>query len=162
VGEVLTAEAQRATAQEFVEGLIAELGITATVTSRMVDAETAQVAVDGEGLGILVGPGGATLAALQDVTRTFVQGRTNGQSERILVDVAGYRAKRADALQRFARQVADEVIATGEERALEPMTPPDRKVVHDAINGIEGVITRSAGEEPDRFIVIVPASVSGA
>ena len=58
---------------------------------------------------------------------------------------------------KFSREIADEVIETGSERALEPMSPADRKVVHDAVNEIEGVATRSEGEDPSRYIVIAPA-----
>jgi spoIIIJ-associated protein len=62
------------------------------------------------------------------------------------------------ALQRFTRQVADEVLASGSERTLEPMSPADRKVVHDAVNDIEGLVTRSEGEDAARHVVIAPAS----
>ena len=156
MGEVLSLQEQSDAAREFVEGLVAELGLIASVTAELVDDETARIAVDGEGLGPLVGPGGATLAALQEVTRTYVQRQTGGQSDRILVDVAGYRATRIVALQRFTRQVAEEVLSTGTERALEPMSPPDRKVVHDTVNDIAGVTTRSEGEDPRRHIIITP------
>ena len=118
--------------------------------------------VGGEELGLLIGPGGATLSALQEVTRTVVQRHTGGHSDRIIVDVAGYRAKRAEALAKFAPKVADEVITAGEERALEPMSPPDRKVVHDTVNEIEVVATRSEGEEPRRYVVISPTATAAA
>jgi spoIIIJ-associated protein len=156
VGETMSLEEQGASAREFVAGLVDELGLRADVTTRIVDEDTAEVAVDGDELGILIGPGGATLAALQELARTFVQKSTAGHSSRIMVDVAGYRAKRAAALQRFSRQVAEEVLASGSERGLEPMSASDRKVVHDTINEIEGLSTRSEGEEPRRHIVIVP------
>lgn len=155
-----TLEEQGESARQFVAGLVREFGIDAAVTSRPVDEDTVQVAVDGDGLGILVGPGGATLAALQELTRTYVQRQTGGHSERILVDVAGYRARRVEALERFTRQITDEVIASGSERALEPMSAADRKVVHDTVNEIDGVSTRSEGEDPHRFIVISPAGGS--
>ncbi len=158
VGETLTLEEQGDSAREFVAGLIDELGLSVEVSSRIVDEETAEVVVEGRELGVLVGPGGATLAALQELARTFVQKRTGGQSSRIVVDVAGYRAKRTAALQRFAQQVAEEVTAAGTERALEPMTAADRKVVHDTVNEIDGLSTRSEGEEPRRYIVISPRS----
>ncbi len=154
VGETMTLEEQGESAREFIAGLIDELGLQADVSTRVVDEETAEVVVEGQELGVLVGPGGATLAALQELARTFVQKRTGGQSSRINVDVAGYRAKRTAALQRFAKQVADEVSASGSDRALEPMSAADRKVVHDTINEIEGLSTRSEGEEPRRYIVI--------
>ncbi|MHB8328639.1 MAG: RNA-binding cell elongation regulator Jag/EloR [Acidimicrobiales bacterium] len=156
VGEVLSLEEQGESAREFIEGLVRELGLRADVSMTVLDEDTAQVAIDGAELGILIGPGGVTLGALQDLARTVVQRRTGGQSERILVDVAGYRAKRAEALQRFTKQIADEVLSSGTEQALEPMSASDRKVVHDAVNEIDGVATRSEGEDPRRHIVISP------
>ena len=150
----MSLEEQGQAAQTFVEGLLREMGIDAAVSMRLVDDTTAEVAVDGEGLGLLVGPRGATLGALQEITRTVVQKHTGGHSERILVDVAGYRARRAEALQRFTRQVAEEVISSGADRALEPMSAADRKVIHDTVNEIDGVVTRSEGEEPRRYIVL--------
>lgn len=161
VGDTLSLEEQGESAREFVEGLVRELGLDAAVSSRVVDEETAEVAVDGESLGLLVGPGGATLQALQEITRTYVQRRTGGHSDRIMVDVAGYRARRAEALQRFTRQIVEEVLASRQERALEPMAASDRKVVHDTVNAIEGVATRSEGEDPRRYIVISPVGEPG-
>ncbi len=160
MGEVLSLEEQGESAREFVAGLVEELGLSATVSSRVIDDDTAEVAVDGTELGVLVGPGGATLGALQELARTFVQKRTGGQSSRIMVDVAGYRAKRAAALGRFTRQIAEEVIEAGTERALEPMSASDRKVVHDTVNEIDGLSTRSEGEEPHRYIVITPEAAA--
>ena len=159
-GMTLSLEEQGESAREFVEGLIEEMGLEADVSVRVVDESTAEVAVQGPELGLLIGPGGATLSALQELTRTVVQKRTGGHSDRILVDVAGYRARRAEALQRFTHQVAEEVLSSGEERALEPMSAADRKVVHDTVNEITGVQTRSEGEDPRRHIVISPASGS--
>lgn len=158
MAEGVTLEEQARVAREFVEGLLDTYGLQATVTTRELDDDTIEVAANGDDLGLLVGPRGSTLAALQDVTRTVVQRRFPTRTDRIMVDVAGYRERRASALQRFSRQVAAEVVAEGSERALEPMSPADRKVVHDTINTIEGVVTRSEGEEPRRYIVIAPTS----
>ena len=157
MGEVLSLEEQGESAKEFIAGLVAELGLQAEVAVKAVDEDTAEVSVTGQELGVLIGPGGATLAALQELARTVVQKRTGGHSDRILVDVAGYRARRAEALQRFTRQVAEEVLASGEERALEPMSAADRKVVHDTVAEIDGVATISDGEEPRRRVIIQPA-----
>jgi spoIIIJ-associated protein len=117
------------------------------------------LSLSGNDLGLLIGPKGATLLALQDITRTVVQRKTGATNGRIHVDVAGYRQKRSEALGRFARQVADQVRSTGTRRALEPMNPADRKVVHDALNEVPGVSTVSEGEEPERRVVIVPDEV---
>lgn len=141
----------------FLEGLLETMGIPATVHGDYEAERGVVVEIRGEGLGSLVGPAGATMAALQEVARAHLQRRTKGQSERLVLDVAGYRARRIAALERFTRQIADEVLRTGEARALEPMSAADRKVVHDTVAAIEGVTTRSEGEEPRRFTVIVPA-----
>jgi spoIIIJ-associated protein len=162
VGETQSLEQQGESARAFVAGIVEELGLQADVTHRLADDDTAEVVVEGRELGVLIGPGGATLAALQELARTYVQKTTGGHSGRIVVDVAGYRAKRAEALRRFTRQIADETLEAGSERALEPMSAADRKVVHDTVNEIPGLSTRSEGEEPHRYIVIVPGTPAPA
>jgi spoIIIJ-associated protein len=156
--ESLTLEQQGEAATEFLVGLVREFGLDAEVGYSEIDEETVQVAAVGDDLGLLVGPRGATLSAVQDLTRTFVQRQSENRTDRILVDVGGYREKRTAALRRFTAGIVDEVKATGEERALEPMSPADRKVVHDTVNEIEGIETRSAGTEPSRYVVIQPSS----
>lgn len=153
----VTLEEQAEVAKEFIEGLLERYGLTASVEVRELDEQTVELAATGEGLGLLVGPKGATLAALQDVTRTVVQRSFPNRTDRILVDVAGYRERRIAALRRFTQQVAAEVLESGTERALEPMSAADRKVVHDTVVSIEGVVSSSQGEEPHRFVVVSPA-----
>lgn len=156
MAEGVTLQEQADVAKEFLEGLVSVMGLQATVAIREIDDETVELAVDGDDLGMLVGPKGSTLAAVQDITRTVVQGRFTARTDRILVDIARYRERRAAALTKFTNQVAAEVLESGEERALEPMSPADRKVVHDAVNEIEGIATRSEGEEPNRYVVLLP------
>jgi len=155
--ESLTLEQQGEAAQEFLAGLVREFGLDATVGYTEVDEDTVQVSAVGDDLGLLVGPRGATLAAVQDLTRTFVQRQSENRTDRILVDVGGYREKRNAALKRFAEGIVAEVKASGDERALEPMSPADRKVIHDTVNEMDGVETRSDGVEPSRYVVIAPA-----
>lgn len=160
MAEGISLAEQGTLAKDFLAGLLDAMGIRADVSVREVDEETVEVAIDSDPpteLGILVGPRGSTLQALQEVTRTVVQAKSGGRTDRILVDVARYRERRVAALGRFARQVADEVVSSGEERALEPMSPADRKAVHDALASDDRVTTRSEGEEPRRFVVIAPA-----
>ena len=157
VEESLTIEQQGEAGREFVSGLIREFGLEADVEFREIDEETVEVAAHGDDLGLLVGPRGATLAAVQDLTRTFVQRQSENRTDRILVDVGGYREKRSAALRRFTEGIVAEVKESGAERALEPMSAADRKVVHDAVNEIDGVQTRSEGEDPSRYIVIEPS-----
>lgn len=153
----VTLEQQAGAAKEFLSGLASRYGFDVTISVRELDDETVELAVDGDNLGLLVGPKGATLAALQDVTRTVVQRHFPGHTDRILVDVAGYRERRVAALQRFADQVAREVLVSGTEQSLEPMSAADRKAVHDAIAEIDGVVSRSEGDDPRRYVVVVPA-----
>jgi spoIIIJ-associated protein len=157
MAEGMTLEEQGEVGRAFLEGLLGEYGVTATVETRLLDDETVEIAASGEDLGLLVGPRGSTLSALQDLTRAVVQRQCPSRTDRILVDVAGYREKRSAALKRFSSQIAEEVIASGQEKALEAMSPADRKAVHDAVNEIDGVSTRSEGEDPNRYIVIAPA-----
>jgi spoIIIJ-associated protein len=157
MAEGMTLEEQGEVGRAFLAGLLTEYGVSASVETRLLDDETVEIAAVGEDLGLLVGPRGSTLSALQDLTRAVVQRQCPSRTDRILVDVAGYREKRLAALKRFSTQIAEEVIASGQEKALEAMSPADRKAVHDAVNDIEGVATRSEGEDPNRYIVITPA-----
>jgi spoIIIJ-associated protein len=160
MAEGITLAEQGAIAKEFLVGLLASMEITAEVSVKELDEDTVELSVNANPpteLGVLVGPRGTTLQALQEVTRTVVQAKSPSRTDRILVDVAQYRERRVAALGRFAKQVASEVTETGEERALEPMSAADRKAVHDALSDDAQVVTRSEGEEPRRFVVVSPA-----
>jgi spoIIIJ-associated protein len=106
----------------------------------------------------LIGPKAQTLQAAQELLRTYVHYETQSSSGRILLDVGGYRAKRKTALITFTQNVASEVLASGERRALEAMSAPDRKVIHDCVQDIAGVVSSSEGEEPNRYVVLFPGS----
>lgn len=148
-------EEQGELAAQFVRGVVERFGATtATVSVHPVDEETVEVRVEGKDLGLLIGPTGAALQSLQELTRASVQRATGSRSGRILVDISGYRQRRKESLERFARQIAADVLAGGVEIALNPMNPADRKVIHDTINEIEGVATLSQGEEPQRRVVV--------
>lgn len=147
---------QAAAAEDFLTGLVEAFGLQATVTATEVE-DAVEVAIDGDDLGLLIGPKGRTLWALQELTKTVVQRQQGGGlSTRIRVDVAGYRERRRTALERFTKDAAASVLESGVARALEPMGAADRKVVHDTVNDLEGVTTRSEGEDPRRRVVIAP------
>ena len=154
-------ERQAETAVEFTAGLVEAFGASAGVTDE-IDEDTITVRIDGSDLGLLVGPKGATLNAIEELVRAVVQRETGGHGARIHVDVAGYRAKRRAALEDFTRQLVAKVLETGDEQALESMAASDRKVVHDTVNEIDGVGTTSEGEEPRRRVVIVPVGAAAA
>lgn len=139
----------------FMDGLVTAFDTTGT-SSLGVDGTELDVQVDGEGLGLLVGPGGRTLNAIQDLARVSAQRRLGDHDTRLRIDVAGYRARRSEALQRFAADVAASVRDSGAARALEPMNSADRKVVHDALNDEDGVESSSEGDDPNRRIVVSP------
>ena len=144
-------------AVKFLEGLTSAFGVASQVVL-VRDGDEMEVQVNGDDLGLLVGPKGNTLLALQDLTRVVAQRRLGDHDTRLRVDVAGYRERRRDALSRFAVKVANDVKETGKPRVLEPMASADRKVVHDTLADIDGVTTRSRGEDPYRQIVVEPAA----
>jgi spoIIIJ-associated protein len=146
-------------AEEFIEGLLGQFGAKFELERRDIDEDTVEIAVTGDDLGVLIGPRGQTLAAVQELARTVVQRRAPGARTRVLIDISGYRMARREALERFTRGVAAQVLESGTARVLEPMTPPDRKVVHDTANTIDGVSTTSEGEEPRRRVVIIPDEI---
>jgi spoIIIJ-associated protein len=153
----MTLAEQGEVASEFLEGLLDAFGLDGTVSVEEVDEDTVEVAVHGADLGLLIGPRGQTLTAVQELARTVVQRQQAAPpAGRLRIDVSGYRQRRRDALERFTRDVAAQVRESGVGKALEPMSAADRKVVHDTVNTIDGVSTRSEGEEPRRRVVIVP------
>ena len=148
-----------AVATTFLEGLVNSAGLKGSVSSK-IEGENIDIDVLGDDLGFLVGTKGATLLALQDLTRVVSQRRLGDHETRLRVDVAGYREKRREALSRFAQKVANDVKTSGQARALEPMNSSDRKIVHDALAEVEGISTRSEGSDPFRRVVVALASVS--
>ncbi len=144
-------------AEEFLVGLANSFGIAATASTHDGNEGDIEVRLDGEGLGFLIGPRGDTLLAVQDLTRASVQRHGRHGQGRLHIDIGGYRQRRNAALVRFTHDLAQQVIASGDMRVLEAMSAPDRKVVHGAAQDIDGVTTRSQGEDPHRCVVIEPA-----
>jgi spoIIIJ-associated protein len=144
--------------KKFLLDLVDAFGYEATITTATGDDGAVELAVDGEDLGLLIGPKGQTLQAIQELSRSALQRQKPGEAHaRIRVDVGGYRERRREALARFVVDIAEQVKASGVQKALEPMSPPDRKVVHDTVNEIDGVTTVSEGEDARRRVVILPA-----
>ncbi|KMS82754.1 single-stranded DNA-binding protein [Streptomyces regensis] len=121
-----------------------------------VEAGRAVVSIDGgDDLEKLVGPRGNVLEALQELTRLAVQQETGSRS-RLMLDIAGWRADRREELRRIGRTAAEKVAKSGEKEKLQPMSPFERKVVHDAVAEVDGVTSESEGEEPKRRVVVIP------
>ncbi|MCA1712497.1 MAG: single-stranded DNA-binding protein [Actinobacteria bacterium] len=119
-----------------------------------VEGDRAVVAIVGEGLDALVGPNGATLDALQELTRLAVVQQT-GVRSRLMLDIGGWRAKRKEDLTEVGTKAAQRVLESGEPVSLAPMTPFERKIVHDAIAAVDGVVSESEGIEPERRVVVL-------
>jgi spoIIIJ-associated protein len=159
VSEPVSLDKQGEVVEDFLDGLLEAFDVDGDITVERVDDEAIEVRVQGDNLGLLIGPRGNTLQAIQELARSAVQRQCDGPLEgRLRLDIAGYRARRREALERFAQGLAAEVLADGNERALEPMIAPDRKVIHDTVNEIDGVKTISEGEDPNRRVVIIPSA----
>ncbi len=120
-----------------------------------VEGERAVVSIVGADLQQLVGDQGTVLDALQELTRLAVY-RETGERSRLMLDISGHRAARRRELEELAATTAAEVKASGERAALRPMTPFERKVVHDAV-AAAGLTSESEGVEPRRYVVVLPA-----
>jgi len=147
----------RDAATTFLDGLFQAAGLSATVESS-INGEEIDIAVQGENLTMFVGPRGVTLTNLQDITRVVSQRRLGDHDTRLRVDVGGYRQRRKDALGRFALKVANDVQESGTPRILEPMNSADRKIVHDTLANMEGIVTHSEGDDPFRRVVVSRAA----
>ncbi len=141
-------------AQHFLADLLYELDMLATVSIDHLDEESIDLSITGEQLGSLIGQKGAVIAAVQELTKAVVQAHAGESAGRVTVDVDGYRKRRREALERFVRNVVDDVIASGEDRVFDSMVASERKIIHDVVASIDGVDSKSEGEEPNRYVVI--------
>jgi spoIIIJ-associated protein len=155
--EDLDLEEQADAVADFVEELLGVMGLDA-IAEPAVEGQRYYVDIlDGppDDLALLIGKHGQTLDAIQELTRNIV-GRRLDERIRVLVDVEDYRKRRAARLEELARRAAELALETGEEQELEPMDALERKIVHDAVAGVDGVESGSRGEEPNRFVVVTP------
>ena len=142
---------------EFLTGLLEALAVEGSLVRNQIDDDTIEIGVEGDDLGLLIGPKGQTLNAVHELSRTVLQRRATGRHEgRVRIDIGGYRHRRAEALARFVQAQAADVIDQGVARSLEPMNAVDRKVGHDTVNDIDGGSTISEGQDPNRRVVLVP------
>jgi spoIIIJ-associated protein len=141
-------------AGDFLEGLLDALDVDGDITT-WIDEVGGHIDLEGSDLDVLVGPNGETLDALQELTRLAVLRRSK-RRVRLLIDVNGFRARQREQLISVVRATAEQVITNREDHEFQPMTPAERKIVHDAVAVIEGVRTESLGEEPNRRVVIRP------
>ncbi|MFI8359467.1 protein jag [Streptomyces sp. JL4002] len=158
-GDTLTRlEQEGEIAADYLEGLLDIADLDGDIDMD-VEADRAAVSIvsdsAGRDLQKLVGRDGEVLEALQELTRLAVH-RETGDRSRLMLDIAGFRAKKREELAALGAKAAADVKASGEPLKLDPMTPFERKVVHDAV-AAAGLRSESEGEEPQRFVVVLPA-----
>lgn len=148
----LSAEDQAGIARDFLEGLLAAYGLEGEVSTEA-DDDVVVANVAGEQTEALVGVRGSVRSAIHELTRTVIQ-RDTRDSARLRLDIAGYGERRRQALSIYADQLIDQLKEEGGEIMLEPMSPADRKVIHDAAAARGGVTSYSEGEPPRRYVVL--------
>ncbi|GAA2587597.1 Jag family protein [Streptomyces violaceus] len=144
-------------AADYLEGLLDIADLDGDIDMD-VEADRASVSIisdAGRDLQKLVGRDGEVLEALQELTRLAVH-RETGDRSRLMLDIAGYRAQKRSELSELGAKAAAEAKSSGEAVKMKPMTPFERKVVHDAVKAA-GLRSESEGEEPQRFVVVLPA-----
>jgi len=144
-------------ARQFAEGFAAAaapgLDVTARVASE--EAEGITLAFDGPDAHRLVGRNGQILDALGFIAGQVLNRRGNARL-RILFDADNYRLKRETTLKKLATDLAEQVLATGQEAVLDPLSPMERRIIHNTLTDFPGIRTYSEGEEPQRYIIITP------
>ena len=148
----ISIEEQAQIATQFLEGLVDAFGLEGTVTTKIED-DVIVADVDGEQTEALVGVRGSVRSAIHELTRTVMQ-RYGHDTARLRLDIAGYAERRRQALTIYAERLIDQLMVEGGEVMLEPMSPADRKVIHDAAAAREGVNSYSEGESPRRYVVL--------
>ncbi len=151
-------------ARHTVAELIDRMGVRAEVTSRLSEPDeegqtSIVVDIEGNDLSVLIGKRAETLDALQYITRLIV-GKEVGSGINLIVDVSGYRERREQSLRELAHRMADQALKTGHSQTLEPMSPAERRIIHLALQEMDGIRTESAGEEPKRKVVVIPEAAT--
>ena len=149
---VLPIEEQAKIAQDFLEGLLEVYGLEGEVVTKVED-DVIIADVNGEQTEALVGIRGTVRSAIHELTRTVLQ-RYGQDTARFRLDIAGYAERRRQALSIYAEQLIEQLISEGGEIMLEPMSPADRKVIHDVASPHDGIESYSEGEPPRRFVVL--------
>ena len=142
---------------DFVNTLIANLNLDATATLYATSDGARRIVISGEGAAALIGHHGDTLDSLQylaNLACTQLNSKGERDHSRVTIDIEGYRAKREEALRAVARRMAEKAKRTRRNVMLEPMSPYERRIIHDEVSGIEGVTTSSVGSDNNRRVVI--------
>jgi len=144
-------------ARELIERIIDGIGVVGRIDVEE-DDETITLSCTGPDLGMLIGRHGQTIDAVQYLANAAIYRRHPDDRKEVVVDAAGYRARRRASLESLAVRSAERALSGGEPVELEPMTAVERKVVHIRLKEFDGVETSSEGTEPNRFVVIRPVA----
>ncbi len=156
--ELMPLEEQKEAVIVFLDGIIKGFNVEASSKTHLED-ERIIGSIDGDDVGLLIGPRAGTLHAIQDLARTTVQRHASGRrTNRLSIDVGGYRERRKASLIEFTNRQIETVKKSGDSLVLEPMGSADRKIIHDAVAENNSVTSSSEGDEPRRYVVIHPVS----
>jgi spoIIIJ-associated protein len=151
----VSAEGEAAVAHELLERTLTALGLSAAIKVDEAD-DTVTATVTGADIGVLIGRHGQMIDALQYLANAIAHRTLGDDRRRIVIDAAGYRARRATTLEALARRSAEQASATQSRVELEPMSAVERRIVHEALKDDPEVSTASEGTEPHRFVVVIP------
>jgi spoIIIJ-associated protein len=147
---------QAVRAREVLERILEAIGVRARLDLRE-DEETIRATFVGRELGLVIGKHGQTIDAIQYLVNAIAARDRGEERKPVVVDAAGYRDRRQASLDALAVRSAERAVSSGGPVELDPMTAVERKVVHLRLKDFPGVVTRSEGTEPNRFVVIEPA-----
>lgn len=145
-----------AAAADFLKRVLAGMGVTEVTIETAVEDEVCKISLEGEELGFIIGRRGETLDALQYLA-SLVANRAHGGYRRVTLDIGNYREKREGTLTALARRHANQAAKNGRKTSLEPMNPYERRIIHTAVQQVQGATSWSVGSEPNRHVVIGPS-----
>ncbi len=143
-------------AQQYLETILTDMGLTNPAIALQEEEGSCTLSVDGDNLGFIIGRRGDTLDALQYLVG-LVANRVEDDYYRVTIDVGNYREKRKKSLVELAHKMAKQAAKTGRRHSLEAMNPYERRIVHTAVQDVEGATSWSVGSEPNRHVVIGPS-----
>ncbi len=148
------------TAKQFLTDVFAQMNLVdIDISFETEENAIVRISITGEKIGMIIGKGGETLDAIQYLV-SLVANRLGGEYVRFTINAGNYREKREETLKNLAQRIAKKVLRSGRPSALEPMNPYERRIIHSIITDIEGVYSKSTGEEPNRKVVIKPSGKS--
>lgn len=141
-------------AKEYLMDICTAMGLSEVTIQIEEKEDGARITFEGDNVAVLIGHHGETLDAMQYLA-ALTCNRLGGDYYRITLDCGNYRAKREDTLKGLAARIAEKVKRTGRSQLLEPMNPYERRIIHSVVTDIDGVTSKSKGEEPNRRVVIL-------